>query len=190
VWAFDPATTTWEDISPTSGPSPDGFYRNGLVYDSTSNVIIMYGTKENSLTAGVSMGPWVYSFDTRTWEDMSPNFWPGGRGQNQQMAYDSENNVTVITGNGTGTWLYKYKNAAAAPEMLGDFDFDSDVDGADFLAWQRGSLSATDLADWQGNYGSVAGIGSAANTTAVPEPSTTLLLSIAALVLGQCRRRR
>ena len=39
LWAFDPATSTWEDISPTSGPSPDGFYRNGLVYDSTSNVI-------------------------------------------------------------------------------------------------------------------------------------------------------
>lgn len=42
--------------------------------------------------------------------------------------------------------------------LVGDFDNDSDVDGRDFLFWQRGSsttpLSPQDLFAWQENYGS------------------------------------
>jgi hypothetical protein len=48
-------------------------------------------------------------------------------------------------------------NVAALP---GDFDGNGNVDGRDFLAWQRGGsptpLSSSDLADWQENYGTVA----------------------------------
>ena len=55
-------------------------------------------------------------------------------------------------------------------QQAGDFDGDGDVDGRDFLAWQRGlspnPLSAGDLADWRANYGS----GGLAAVTAVPEP--------------------
>jgi hypothetical protein len=72
----------------------------------------------------------------------------------------------------------------------GDFDGDGDVDGRDFLRWQRGQspnpLSAADLAAWKSNYGA----GSlAAAATAIPEPSAlglTLLGSVAMLA----RRRR
>jgi len=60
----------------------------------------------------------------------------------------------------------------------GDFDLDRDVDGFDFLKWQRGEsptpLSASDLADWETNYGIVFPLVAAA--TAVPEPSTGLAL--------------
>jgi hypothetical protein len=37
----------------------------------------------------------------------------------------------------------------------GDFDLDNDVDGADFLAWQRGLGLPAELALWQANFGSV-----------------------------------
>jgi GH35 family endo-1,4-beta-xylanase len=77
-----------------------------------------------------------------------------------------------------------------------DFDLDGDVDGRDFLAWQRGfgsadptfgdgdanydgSVDAADLIVWQTNYGN----GSLSATVAVPEPSCVVLLS-AGLVLG------
>jgi hypothetical protein len=70
----------------------------------------------------------------------------------------------------------------------GDFDEDGDVDGRDFLVWQRGEspnpLSAEDLAEWQGAYGSggpLAAIGT------VPEPGS-LLLALAAMALLSCRR--
>jgi endonuclease/exonuclease/phosphatase family metal-dependent hydrolase len=58
----------------------------------------------------------------------------------------------------------------------GDFDFDGDVDGRDFLMWQRGEssdpLSMDDLADWQANYGA----GFFLAYAAVPEPAWGTML--------------
>ena len=45
--------------------------------------------------------------------------------------------------------------ALAAPGLTADFDADGNVDGADFLNWQRGfgtSHNAGHLVDWQSNY--------------------------------------
>ena len=57
----------------------------------------------------------------------------------------------------------------------GDFDNDGDVDGRDFLAWQR-NPAVGDLADWQANYGSGSLV---ATSVAVPEPGTISLALIA-----------
>ena len=62
--------------------------------------------------------------------------------------------------------------------LPGDFDLDGDVDGKDFLEWQRGGspqpYSQADLLDWRANFG---GSGQAsANAMAVPEPSAMSLL--------------
>ena len=66
----------------------------------------------------------------------------------------------------------------------GDFDFDRDVDGADFLAWQRGeSLDpdrAADLAAWRTDYGTGTPLSTTFST--VPEPSTLLLVVVATLL--------
>ena len=82
-----------------------------------------------------------------------------------------------------------------------DFDSDSDVDGHDFLTWQRnfgtgttlaqgdannsGTVNAADLAIWKNQYGP----GSLAAIAAVPEPSSLLLL-LGCLGLGGLRRVR
>jgi hypothetical protein len=71
----------------------------------------------------------------------------------------------------------------------GDFDFDGDVDGRDFLVWQRGGspnpLSADDLAMWQANYGEAA---FTAESYAVPEPGTMTMLFITTLALPMRKR--
>ncbi len=70
-----------------------------------------------------------------------------------------------------------------APTTPGDFDQDGDVDGTDFLEWQRGFgtvYDATDLANWENNFGST-GAGIAAAAT-VPEPSSVVLFSLAGLM--------
>ena len=72
---------------------------------------------------------------------------------------------------------------------LGDFDIDSDVDGFDFLEWQRGEspdpLSASDLADWEANYGYSLPL--SATSAAVPEPATGVMLMLA--IAGMFVRR-
>lgn len=82
--------------------------------------------------------------------------------------------------------FFSYKEGVHAPASAGvpgDFDGDGDVDGGDFLVWQRGEspnpLSGSDLAAWQANFGNTGG---SLATAAVPEPaaSTMVILVLAA----------
>jgi hypothetical protein len=83
-----------------------------------------------------------------------------------------------------------------------DFDNDSDVDGNDFLIWQRGvgvgtdnasgdangsgGVDGADLAVWRSQFGppAVGAVG------AVPEPGTVLLAGLALAACGFAGRSR
>ncbi len=83
-----------------------------------------------------------------------------------------------------------------------NFDGDADVDGADFLTWQRGfgtgttlaqgdanasgSVDGADLAIWQSQHGAT---GLLSGVQSVPEPSSALLLVLAAFGLGMSRQK-
>ena len=75
--------------------------------------------------------------------------------------------------------------------LPGDFDGDNDVDGADFLTWQRDLGDATNLGIWQDNYGTGA-LAAAAGAAAVPEPTSMLmmLLATAPLMAGRRKERK
>jgi hypothetical protein len=74
--------------------------------------------------------------------------------------------------------------------LQGDFDHDSDVDGNDFLVWQRGGStianSPDDLASWKSNYGG--SLTATAATRAVPEPQAWLLGALACCASLRGRR--
>ena len=70
---------------------------------------------------------------------------------------------------------------AASLLAAGDFDLDLDVDGADFLVWQR-SISQFDLSEWKANFGTPAG-STSAEARAIPEPSTSVLMIVAIMFL-------
>jgi alpha-amylase len=91
----------------------------------------------------------------------------------------------------------------------GDFDLDGDVDGRDFLTWQRnfglvsgarydlgdadlnGVINGSDLAVWQAAYSGAGLAASAAVSVAVPEPHTAILLLLAGCSLtGRLFARR
>ena len=69
----------------------------------------------------------------------------------------------------------------------GDFDSDGDVDGADLLEWQRTDGSAAGLTAWQSGYPGA--VGASAGISAVPEPASIGLLSLAMLLISSQRRR-
>jgi len=75
--------------------------------------------------------------------------------------------------------------------LPGDFDSDQDVDGADFLKWQRNfgapGYDAASLATWKANFGATA---AAAAVGAVPEPVGALLGLMAAGAVAAVRRRQ
>lgn len=81
-----------------------------------------------------------------------------------------------------------YTLASPPAGQEGDFDGDDDVDGRDFLLWQRGgsptAFSSGDLMDWQNNYGA----GPLVAFTAVPEPSSLIFASFC--LIGLLTRRR
>jgi hypothetical protein len=71
----------------------------------------------------------------------------------------------------------------------GDYDGDGDVDGADFLVWQRnvgGVHNATTLATWKANFGAH---GAEAASAAVPEPTALALLVSLGLLLAPRMQR-
>ncbi len=76
--------------------------------------------------------------------------------------------------------------------ISGDYDGDGDVDGRDFLAWQRGTsptpFSAADLATWQAAYNGGA-LQAVSSLAAVPEPCAGLLALGCGLALVSMRKR-
>ena len=72
----------------------------------------------------------------------------------------------------------------------GDFNDDGEINGLDFLAWQRGEtpnpFSQSDLSLWESGYGTSSSVANAA----VPEPSSVVILLATGLLLSSSRYRK
>lgn len=108
--------------------------------------------------------------------------------------------------NGTDNWFWALDNlkigTAAAPANA-DFDGDGDVDGQDFLTWQKGFgtgttlaqgdangdsvVNAADLTIWKSQFGLPPAVAAAG---AVPEPAACCLAAIALAAATFARRSR
>ena len=73
-----------------------------------------------------------------------------------------------------GVMYFSDLKVESAAGLAGDFDSDGDVDGRDFLTWQR-NPAVGNLGDWQNNYGAPG----LAVVSAVPEPASLGLCGLA-----------
>ena len=101
--------------------------------------------------------------------------------------------ITGLSGGDTVTLsAFTVRYAQTGPANIGgDFDQDGDVDGADFLRWQRGQspnpLSPLDLAQWRTNFGQSTAATAIGST--VPEPGTLALFGFLATCTSATRRK-
>jgi len=104
-----------------------------------------------------------------------------------------------VAGGATIRGYVAFALPATAPGPLdGDFDTDADVDGTDFLVWQRGfgsAYSGVDFGKWKAGFGTVGGgatPGAHAAVAPVPEPQGWALGlgGMLAAALGQRLLRR
>lgn len=101
--------------------------------------------------------------------------------------------LTFSGGEGDGSgghdlWVDNVAITGSVDTIPGDFGRDGNVDGADFLDWQRNDGTASGLTAWQGSYGMSP---LQAASAAVPEPCAwTLTLLATICLMNRSNKRR
>ena len=88
-------------------------------------------------------------------------------------------------------WVNARVDSLVVDLAAGDCDGDGEVDGADFLIWQRNPAAfggSQGLAEWQANFGG--GPAASVAVSQVPEPASHGGLVCSLAILGMARRRR
>ncbi len=123
----------------------------------------------------------------------------------ESLTVNSLIRLSGLPGNPTTLTQFEETFRAAPAGLAADFDADGDVDGADFLIWQRGlrsdggtpaggdangdgAVNAADLAIWRNQFGPAPS--AIALQRSVPEPPAGALLWLAGLSAGIPMRRR
>lgn len=167
----------------------------------------------SSAAVAVNVGE-LLAFSVTATGGVGPYFLPTDQSQSIEYAGGAAiikfgNNAWQMTSPPQDQSFRTFVNATAAPEETADFDDDGDVDGDDFLTWQRGlgtlvgamradgnadvaedgDVDGDDLAVWTEQFGTAS---SAPVLAAVPEPATITGMLIATSALGCCgfRARR
>jgi hypothetical protein len=113
TWAYDYNTDTWEEMLPSSSPSPRAMFQ--MAYDSESDRVILWGGFMEPEVEDVLM--WAYDYNSNTWEAFENADGPQQHWERGSMVYIPElDQMLVFTGMreyedvlvGPETWYYDY----------------------------------------------------------------------------------
>ena len=126
----------------------------------------------------------------------------GGSGEDNLEIFDTTFHGNLAGRQGGAVWFDNAELSrltSTAPPPNANFDGDNDVDGADFLTWQRNIglgttpaqgdandddvVNGEDFAIWKAQYGPLPA------AAAVPEPATWMIAGMLGGVAGLWRRR-
>lgn len=189
-WRSANDANEWTGDDPPSSVTAAGTHRVRMEFDRVAK------TMTYSIDLDYAGGP--FTSDATAVTDLNHIDCPSGCG-NPEMPISADffgsdgwpNEPSRIYFGGDDSVIFTDFTVAVSdePGQDGDFDGDDDVDGRDFLVWQRGEspdpLSAGDLALWQANYG----MGALAGISAVPEPSGVTLLTLGVIAAILLRRQ-
>lgn len=111
TWAYDFSADSWQSMAPAT--SPPGRCGHSTIYDSESDIVIMYGGFGCKSPMDLPFDDvWAYDFNSNTWTQMAPG--PGLRVY-QGMVYDSESDRILMWGGRPETeisdnsiWVYDF----------------------------------------------------------------------------------
>ncbi|QDS97543.1 hypothetical protein [Adhaeretor mobilis] len=149
--------------------------------DSVEN---FHGGWNNLLPSNVDVGHNYYQNSTGFFEPQGEDFVQRATNVNAEVLF-SDTSITH-TSLDNDLRLYDEIELRILDNMnstSGDFNFDDNVDGLDFLSWQR-NPSIGLLSDWEENYGLASPL--VVNTATVPEPAIfALALTASSLMLSR-----
>jgi N-acetylneuraminic acid mutarotase len=109
TWVLDYETGTWTELALSTSPTPRSSHV--MVYDSNSEVIILFGGYNGSSPA---RDTWVFNCTSEMWAEVTPEMSPPER-MSHAMVYDSVNGRAILfSGYGPDgpevddTWAYDY----------------------------------------------------------------------------------
>ena len=107
TWSYDYSTNCWKRIQTDIHPSARNSF--SMVYDSTNQVIILFGGHDGSSWIGDT---WVFDCVNDEWTQLSPTTAPSPRGSTG-MVYDSTNNKVILFSGysqESDTWGFDYSS--------------------------------------------------------------------------------
>ena len=69
-------------------------------------------------------------------------------------------------------------------QIAGDFNVDGRVDAADYVVWRKNDGTPTEYAAWRTSFGQSTGRGASASDSAVPEPTSLVLIVASGMILS------
>ena len=109
TWAYDPATNTWAELSP-SGTLPLARGGHSIAYEPSTHRLILFGGSNGSSTR--FNDTWAYDPAANTWTELKPSVPLPDARTSQSMVYDPVTGQVIMFGGDTDenaqgdTWAY------------------------------------------------------------------------------------
>ena len=117
TWAFDLATATWADITPTSGQKPLKRCLHELVYSAASDTLYLFGGCSSGFGPCPQGDLWALDLKTNTWRELGQGTNKPSPRSNPTLSIDSAGKRLLLFGGKTTaasaeTWSYDLTGAA------------------------------------------------------------------------------